>query len=94
MDTDNDTLRCYEYNKCGREEVCIGAMYNDECWTRAGSYADPPVVICMLLEQKLITDCDSCSFFRVTKKMLELKELITSFKQQLRLHGTDNTNGT
>jgi hypothetical protein len=78
-----DFLKCYEVNNCGREEHCIGAMYDDKCWTRAGTYANPPEMICMLLEKKWVASCDACSYFKIMKKLLEVTELVTTIKKEV-----------
>lgn len=89
MTTEKDLIRCYEISRCKREKTCIGAMYDEKCWTRAGTYAYPPVFICMLLESKIIDNCDACSYFRIMKKLTEVTDVINDLKKAV-ADGTDN----
>lgn len=81
-------MKCYEYNKCGREcctegrDPCIGAI-SDKCWETAGTFSIPPQEICMLLESATLTSCTECLYYKLVTKLDRSVELANELKAML-----------
>lgn len=83
MKVEDFFFHCWEFNNCKREGFCIGAVHDEKCWERAGSFADVPPV-CLLIGNQFITTCSDCSYYRLLHKLYETLELAETLKTAIK----------